>query len=58
MTPIKLKIMVKATELRMGKGEALEDILMGWPALTEADKAQIRAAVEVADAPESGGGTV
>ena len=54
MTPIKLKIMVKATELRMGKGEALEDILTGWPALTESDKAQIRAAV----APESGGGTV
>ena len=56
MTPIKLKIMIKATELRMGKGEALEDILTGWPALTEDDKAQIRAAVEVA--PESGGGTV
>ena len=45
MNAIRLKIMVKATKLRMDVGESLEEILSGWPALSDADKNQIRNAV-------------
>lgn len=46
MTSIKLKIMTRAAALRMEQGEDLEAILAAWPALTDEDKAQIRAALE------------
>ena len=53
MTP-RLIIMTRACRIRIQRGEELEAILASYTALTESDKAQIRAAV----APESGGGTV
>lgn len=45
MTAIKLKIMVRACRLRMVAGEALNDILNTYPALTYADREQIRAEI-------------
>lgn len=45
MNSLKIKIMVKATKLRLGAGEKLENILNGWPALSKEDKNQIRSAV-------------
>lgn len=50
--------MVRAAWLRMREGEALEDILAGWPALTEDDRARIRAALAAETVPESGGDTI
>lgn len=43
MTKIKLKVMVRAAQLRISAGETLEDVLASWPALTDDDKDQIRA---------------
>ena len=49
MTGIKLKIMISAVKIRMKAGEALEDILSSYTALTDEDKESIRAAVLPAD---------
>lgn len=46
MTAIKLKLMARAALIRMNAGEKLEDILTGWPALSEAERGEIRGAVE------------
>ncbi len=51
MNAIKLRIMVRACKLRMATGELLDDILAAYPALTEADCAQIRAEIEPAPEP-------
>lgn len=46
MSVIKLKIMARAAALRMAAGEDLETILASWPALTDEDRALIRAELE------------
>ena len=46
MTNMKMRIMVRATMIRMKRGEALEDILASWPNLTEEDKTYIREKVK------------
>lgn len=45
MTAIKLNIMVAACRLRLMAGDELEEILAAWPALSEADREQIRVAL-------------
>ena len=50
MTAIKLKIMISAVKIRMKAGEALEDIMTSYTALTDEDKESIRAAVLPAEA--------
>ena len=52
MTAIKLKIMVRACKIRIEAGEALDDVLATYPALTEDDREQIRAEIEPAPEPE------
>ena len=44
MTP-RLIIMTRACRIRIQRGEALEDVLESYPALTEDDKTYIRAAL-------------
>ena len=41
MSP-KMRIMVKAVKIRLGRGEELEDILSSYPKLTEEEKQTIR----------------
>lgn len=47
MSALKLKIMVRACRIRLESGESLEAILESYPALTEADKAQLTDALAV-----------
>lgn len=47
MTKIKLRLMVRAVQLRMESGESIEEVLESWPALTDMDKEQIRAEIVV-----------
>lgn len=45
MTAAQLRIMVRAAQIRLAQGETIDTVLDAWPALSEADKVQIRAAV-------------
>lgn len=42
---IKMKIMLRAVQIRLGGGEELETILGSYPKLSEEEKALIRAEV-------------
>jgi uncharacterized protein (DUF433 family) len=42
MTELKMKIMVKAVNIRLAGGEEMETILASYPALTEEEKAHLR----------------
>ena len=46
MRCLKLCILEAAARIRVGAGEALEEVLSAWTALSEAEKDHIRAAVE------------
>ena len=46
MTALKLRIMVKACKIRIDNGETLDEVLNSYTALSDADKAQIRAEIE------------
>lgn len=41
----KLKILIAAARIRMGRGQTLEQILAGWPRLTQAEKNTISGSV-------------
>ena len=49
---LKLRIMLRAVQIRLERGEVLEEVLSGWPALTEEERAALRAAA----APDAAGG--
>lgn len=42
----KIRLMIRVVKRRIAAGESIEDILAGWPALTDEEKAEIKAAVE------------
>lgn len=46
LNTLRLRIMVRAFQIRMANGGAFEDIAADYPALTEHDLADIRAALE------------
>ena len=45
LSKIKLRIMIKAVEIRIDNGEEIDDILSSYPKLTDDDKAYIKAAI-------------
>lgn len=45
LSKTKLKIMVKAVEIRIKNGEEIDDILDSYPKLTDDDKAYIKAEI-------------
>ena len=47
LTPLKLRIMVRAFKIRITNGEAFEDIAADYPALTTDDLEAIRNALNV-----------
>ena len=47
LNSLKLKIMVRAFKIRIGGGEAFEDIAADYPALTTDDLEAIRAALNL-----------
>ena len=46
MNQIKLRIMISAFKIRIGRGEAFEDVAGSYPALTSAEIKEIREALE------------
>ena len=48
LTPLKLRIMVRAFKIRIANGETFEDIAADYPALTVEDLEAIRGALNVA----------
>ena len=47
MNQLKLRIMISAFRIRIGRGEAFEDVAESYPALTSAEIEAIREAIEV-----------
>ena len=45
MTAIKFKIMISAVKIRMKAGEAMEDILASYTALTDEDREAIKISI-------------
>ena len=41
----KIRVMIRAARRRTGAGENIEDVLAGWPKLSEEEKQEIRDAV-------------
>ena len=46
MNQIKLRIMINAFKIRIGRGEAFEDVAGSYPALTNAEIKEIREALD------------
>lgn len=46
MNQIKLRIMISAFKIRIGRGEAFEDVAGSYPALTNAEIKEIREALD------------
>lgn len=44
MTP-KIRLLVRVAKRRIAAGETIDDVLDGWPALSDADKEAVRKAV-------------
>lgn len=42
MTALQIRIMIRACKIRVSGGEALEDVLGSYSALSEEDKSRIR----------------
>lgn len=47
MNQLKLRIMISAFKIRLGRGEMFEDVAGSYPALTAAEIEAIREALEV-----------
>lgn len=45
LSKIKLKIMVKAVQIRVSNGEDIDDVLNSYPKLTDEDKTYIKAEI-------------
>lgn len=45
----KLKIIVRAVKIRLANGEDIDDILYSYPALTDAEKQEVKNAIENED---------
>lgn len=46
MTDLQLRIVARAARIRVGLGMDLDEVLACWPALTDEDRAKVRAMLD------------